>query len=163
MKGAIVCCDGWGLFPRRRPRFGPGVSRVSQKHGALLVVDDAHGIGVLGENGAGLLEELNLLGKVPLVTGTLSKAFGSIGGYVSGRKELIDYIRYYAGSCCFSVSLPPPCLAAALKSLELIQKATSERKRVVGKSSICKREATRSRFLYDRFHHSYRWNTDPEL
>ena len=107
---------------------------ISQKHGALLIVDDAHGIGVLGESGAGLLEELNLLGQVPLVTGTLSKAFGSIGGYVSGRKDLIDYIRYYAGSCCFSVSLPPPCLAAALKSLELIQKATSERNELLAKA-----------------------------
>jgi len=119
---------------------------ISQKHGALLVVDDAHGIGVLGENGAGLLEELNLLGKVPLVTGTLSKAFGSIGGYVSGRKELIDYIRYYAGSCCFSVSLPPPCLAAALKSLELIQKATSERKELLAKAQYAREKLQEAGF-----------------
>ena len=119
---------------------------ISQKHGALLVVDDAHGIGVLGENGAGLLEELNLLGEVPLVTGTLSKAFGSIGGYVSGRKELIDYIRYYAGSCCFSVSLPPPCLAAALKSLELIQKATSERKELLAKAQYAREKLQEAGF-----------------
>ena len=119
---------------------------ISQKHGALLIVDDAHGIGVLGEHGAGLLEELNLLGKVPLVTGTLSKAFGSIGGYVSGRKELIDYIRYYAGSCCFSVSLPPPCLAAALKSLELIQKATSERKELLAKAQYAREKLQEAGF-----------------
>lgn len=119
---------------------------ISQKHGALLVVDDAHGIGVLGENGAGLLEELNLLGEVPLVTGTLSKAFGSIGGYVSGRKELIDYIRYYAGSCCFSVSLPPPCLAAALKSLELIQKVTSERKELLAKAQYAREKLQEAGF-----------------
>ena len=119
---------------------------ISQKHGALLVVDDAHGIGVLGENGAGLLEELNLLGKVPLVTGTLSKAFGSIGGYVSGRKDLINYIRYYAGSCCFSVSLPPPCLAAALKSLELIQKATSERNELLAKAQYAREKLQEAGF-----------------
>lgn len=119
---------------------------VSQRHGALLIVDDAHGIGVLGENGAGLLEELNLLGQVPLVTGTLSKAFGSIGGYVSGRKDLIDYIRYYAGSCCFSVSLPPPCLAAALKSLELIQKATSERKELLTKAQYAREKLQEAGF-----------------
>ena len=101
---------------------------------------------MLGENGAGLLEELNLLGKVPLVTGTLSKAFGSIGGYVSGRKELIDYIRYYAGSCCFSVSLPPPCLAAALKSLELIQKATSERKELLAKAQYAREKLQEAGF-----------------
>ena len=111
---------------------------ISQRYGALLVVDDAHGIGVLGETGGGLLEELDLLGAVPLVTGTLSKAFGSIGGYVSGRKELVEYIRYYAGSCCFSVSLPPPCLAAALRSLELIQKATSERKELLDKAQYAR-------------------------
>lgn len=119
---------------------------ISQKHGALLIVDDAHGIGVLGESGAGLLEELNLLGQVPLVTGTLSKAFGSIGGYVSGRKDLIDYIRYYAGSCCFSVSLPPPCLAAALKSLELIQKATSERNELLAKAQYAREKLQEAGF-----------------
>ena len=119
---------------------------ISQKHGALLVVDDAHGIGVLGEHGAGLLEELNLLGQVPLVTGTLSKAFGSIGGYVSGRKDLINYIRYYAGSCCFSVSLPPPCLAAALKSLELIPKATSERKELLAKAQYAREKLQEAGF-----------------
>lgn len=121
---------------------------ISQRHGALLIVDDAHGIGVLGENGAGLLEELNLLGQVPLVTGTLSKAFRSIGGYVSGRKELIDYIRYYAGSCCFSVSVSVslPCLAAALKSLELIQKATSERKELLTKAQYAKEKLQEAGF-----------------
>lgn len=119
---------------------------ISQKHGALLIVDDAHGIGVLGESGAGLLEELNLLGQVPLVTGTLSKAFGSIGGYVSGRKDLIDYIRYYAGSCCFSVSLPPPCLAAALKSLELIQKAASERNELLAKAQYAREKLQEAGF-----------------
>ena len=119
---------------------------ISQRYGALLVVDDAHGIGVLGETGGGLLEELGLLGAVPLVTGTLSKAFGSIGGYVSGRKELVEYIRYYAGSCCFSVSLPPPCLAAALRSLELIQKATFERKGLLAKARYARKKLQEAGF-----------------
>ena len=119
---------------------------ISQQYGALLVVDDAHGIGVLGETGGGLLEELGLLGAVPLVTGTLSKAFGSIGGYVSGRKELVEYIRYYAGSCCFSVSLPPPCLAAALRSLELIQKATFERKGLLAKARYAREKLQEAGF-----------------
>lgn len=119
---------------------------ISQRYGALLVVDDAHGIGVLGETGGGLLEELGLLGAVPLVTGTLSKAFGSIGGYVSGRKELVEYIRYYAGSCCFSVSLPPPCLAAALRSLELIQKATFERKGLLAKAQYAREKLQEAGF-----------------
>lgn len=113
---------------------------ISEKHGAMLIVDDAHGIGVFGETGAGLLEVDGLLGKVPLVTGTLSKAFGSIGGYVSGKKELIDYIRYYAGSCCFSVSLPPSCLAASLRSLELIQKSVSERQELLSKSDYARQK-----------------------
>lgn len=113
---------------------------ISEKHGAMLIVDDAHGIGVFGETGAGLLEVDDLLGKVPLVTGTLSKAFGSIGGYVSGKRELIDYIRYYAGSCCFSVSLPPSCLAAALRSLELIQKGVSERQELLSKAEYARKK-----------------------
>ena len=113
---------------------------VSEKYNAMLIVDDSHGIGVLGETGAGLLEVKGILGKVPLVTGSLSKAFGTIGGYVSGRKELIDYIRYYAGSCCFSVSLPPPYLAAALKSLELIQKYAEERKELLAKAEYARKK-----------------------
>lgn len=113
---------------------------ISEKHNAMLIVDDAHGIGVFGETGAGLLEVDGLLGKVPLVTGTLSKAFGSIGGYVSGKKELIDYIRYYAGSCCFSVSLPPSCLAASLRSLELIQKNVSERQELLSKADYARQK-----------------------
>lgn len=113
---------------------------ISEKHNVMLIVDDAHGIGVFGETGAGLLEVDGLLGKVPLVTGTLSKAFGSIGGYVSGKKELIDYIRYYAGSCCFSVSLPPSCLAASLRSLELIQKNVSERQELLSKADYARQK-----------------------
>ncbi len=136
---------------------------ISQKHGALLIVDDAHGIGVLGESGAGLLEELNLLGQVPLVTGTLSKAFGSIGGYVSGRKDLIDYIRYYAGSCCFSVSLPPPCLAAALKSLELIQKATSKRNELLAKAQYAREKLQEAGFSTTDSTTPINRNLDPKL
>ena len=100
---------------------------------------------MLGETGAGLLEVKGILGKVPLVTGSLSKAFGTIGGYVSGRKELIDYIRYYAGSC-FSASLPPPCLAAALKSLELIQKYAEERKELLAKAEYARKKLQEAGF-----------------
>lgn len=113
---------------------------ITEKYNAMLIVDDAHGIGVFGETGAGLLEVDGLLGKVPLVTGTLSKAFGSIGGYVSGKKELIDYIRYYAGSCCFSVSLPPSCLAASLRALELIQKGVAERQELLSKAEYARKK-----------------------
>ena len=119
---------------------------VSERYNAMLIVDDSHGIGVLGETGAGLLEVKGLLGKVPLVTGSLSKAFGTIGGYVSGRKELIDYIRYYASSCCFSASLPPPCLAAALKSLELIQKYAEERKELLAKAEYARKKLQEAGF-----------------
>lgn len=112
--------------------------RTAEKHGAMLIVDDAHGIGVLGETGAGLLEEKGLLGEVPLVVGSLSKAFGAIGGFVSGRKELISYIRYHAASCCLSASLPPSCLAASLKSLELIQAYRRERKELLDNSQYAR-------------------------
>ncbi len=119
---------------------------TTEKYGALLIVDDAHGIGVMGKNGAGVLEDMGILGKVPLITGTLSKAFGVIGGFVSGRKELIDYIRYYAGSCCFSVSLPPSCLASSLKSLELIQKFQDERIDLMNKSIYARNKLTAAGF-----------------
>lgn len=119
---------------------------ICKRHNAILYVDDAHGIGVFGEKGGGLLETLGLEGRVPLVSGSLSKAFGSIGGFVSGKKALIDYIRYYAGSCCFSVSLPPPCLASALEALQIIRKSAEARNELQAKAQYARVALTKAGF-----------------
>ncbi len=105
----------------------PGILAVCRKHGAQLMVDDAHGIGVYGESGKGIVEHFGLLGQIDIITGTLSKSFGCVGGFVAASKQMIQYMKYYAPHNLFSAALPPSTTASALKALEIIEKATDLR------------------------------------
>jgi len=98
------------------------IFELSQKYNAGLMVDDAHAIGVLGENGAGTCEYFGLKGKIDLVMGTFSKAFGGFGGFVVGRKKVIDYLRYASRTFVFSLGLPIPIVAGLLAALDIIKK-----------------------------------------
>lgn len=100
----------------------PGLVELSEKYHALLMVDDAHATGVLGDRGAGSANHFGLEGKIPIQMGTLSKAIGSAGGYVAGSRDLIDYLRNKARSFIFSTALPPSVIAAALAALGVMQK-----------------------------------------
>ena len=86
---------------------------VCERHKAILVEDDAHGSGTLGENGRGTLEHLGLEGRVPLVVTTFSKTFGAIGGVILGHADVIEYIKHVARAFLFSASLPVPAVAVA--------------------------------------------------
>lgn len=94
---------------------------LCRKYGAFIMVDDAHGIGVFGEHGKGATEYLNVLGKPDMVTGTLSKSFGCVGGFVVSSKKMIDYLRFYGRTSVFSAAPTPQATASALKALELIR------------------------------------------
>lgn len=94
---------------------------ICQKYGALLMVDDAHGIGVFGKNGRGTAEHFNCLEKVDIITGTFSKSFGCVGGFVAASHKLIQYLKYYAASNVFSAAPTPQVTCSVLKALELIQ------------------------------------------
>lgn len=96
------------------------LTQICEKHKAMLMVDEAHATGVLGERGSGATEHFNVENKVPIVMGTLSKAVGSIGGYIAGSSELIDFIRNRVRSYIFDTSLPAPALAASIRSIEII-------------------------------------------
>ncbi len=99
-----------------------GLSAVALKAGALLMIDDAHGLGVLGETGAGLLESLALgQEEVPILMGTLGKAFGTFGAFVAGQKDLIDYLLQRARTAIYTTALPPALAVATMASLTLIQ------------------------------------------
>jgi len=99
------------------PRF----VEVAKRHHALLMVDEAHSIGVMGEHGRGLAEHFGVNpANVDVWMGTLSKAFGSTGGYIAGSAELVDYLRYTAPGFVFSCGLPPASAAAALESLAIV-------------------------------------------
>lgn len=104
----------------------PDLARVvelKERYGAWLMVDDAHGCGVLGTTGAGLAEHTGVPGaKVDIWMGTLSKAYASCGGYIAGNRELIDTLRYSAPGFVFSVGLPPSMTASALAALRVIKR-----------------------------------------
>jgi 8-amino-7-oxononanoate synthase len=105
------------------PRF----VEVKEKHGALLFVDEAHSIGTMGASGRGISEHFGIdANKVDLWMGTLSKSFGSCGGYIAGCEEVIEYLKYTAPGFVYSVGLAPPNAAAALQSLRL-WRASNER------------------------------------
>ena len=95
---------------------------VVRRHRASLMVDEAHGLGVLGATGRGLAERCGVdPGEVDLWMGTLSKTLAGCGGYVAGGREVVDYLRCTAPGFVYSVGLPPPVAAAALESLRLMQ------------------------------------------
>jgi len=99
------------------------VVEIKERYGAWLMVDDAHGCGVLGATGRGLSEHCGVPGsKVDIWMGTLSKAYAACGGYIAGNTELIDTLRYSAPGFVFSVCLPPSVTAAAIASLRVIKR-----------------------------------------
>ncbi|BCV22512.1 8-amino-7-oxononanoate synthase [Moorella sp. Hama-1] len=94
---------------------------TAKEHGAMVMVDDAHGTGVLGEQGSGTAEYYGVKGQVDIQMGTLSKALASEGGYVAGSKELIAYLRNKARSFIFSTALAPATVGAALAALRVLK------------------------------------------
>src|SRR5690606_12039411 len=86
------------------------ISALCRNYNAFLAVDDAHGIGVIGKTGRGALEMFNLLGKVDILTGTFSKTFAYVGGYVIADARIIRYLHYQSRQYAFSASAPPSVL-----------------------------------------------------
>ena len=103
---------------------------LANRYDAGLLVDDAHATGVLGETGRGTAEHLGLEQGVDLVVGTFSKAFGSVGGFVGGDADVVDYVRFVARPFIFTAALPGMQIAATTKALELIQNETWRREKL---------------------------------
>ncbi|HSD64804.1 MAG TPA: pyridoxal phosphate-dependent aminotransferase family protein, partial [Ignavibacteriaceae bacterium] len=98
------------------------ILKLCRKYNAYLIIDDAHGTGMMGRNGKGSAEHFNVEGKVDITMGTFSKSFAATGGFVAASKSIINYLRFFARSYMFSASLPPSVVAAVLGSLDLIEK-----------------------------------------
>jgi glycine C-acetyltransferase len=96
---------------------------VKHEFGAMLMVDDAHGTGVLGETGRGSAELFNVTAEIDIQMGTFGKALGSFGAYVAASRETVDYLINRSRSFIFSTSLPPAVLAASLAGLDLVDSA----------------------------------------
>lgn len=103
----------------------PKIAEIAQKYDVILMIDDAHATGVFGQQGKGMIEHYGLEGKVDIIMGSLSKAIGSIGGFIAGSKGLIDFLKNKARSFIYTTALPPAACAASLAGLILIQEDTS--------------------------------------
>ena len=99
----------------------PGLAAAAEKHGAIMMVDDAHSSGVLGRNGRGTIDHFGLHGRVQVQVGTLSKAIGVLGGYVCGSRDLIEFLYHRARPFLFSTSHPPAVAAACLAAFDVLE------------------------------------------
>jgi glycine C-acetyltransferase len=100
----------------------PGLVEAAEKHGAIMMVDDAHASGVLGRNGRGTIDHFGLHGRVHVQVGTLSKAIGVLGGYVCGSRDLIEFLYHRARPFLFSTSHPPAVAAACLAAFDVLER-----------------------------------------
>ena len=100
------------------------IYELAQKYDALVMVDESHSAGVVGKTGHGVTERYDLMGKIEIITGTLGKAFGgSVGGFTTGKKEVIDLLRQRSRPYLFSNSIPPLIAAAGLKTFEILTRS----------------------------------------
>lgn len=119
-RGTLVVVDG--VFSMEGDIIDlPKVVELCKKYGARLMVDDAHGIGVLGKTGRGTGEHFGLEKEVDLVMGTYSKSLASIGGFIAGDADVIHYIKHFARALIFSASPPPASVAAVSAALDIIE------------------------------------------
>lgn len=108
----------------------PEIVKIAKKYGARVMVDDAHGLGVLGEHGRGTAEHFGLEDEVDIYMGTFSKSLASIGGYMAARKDVCEYVRHTSRPFIFCASITPASVACARKSLEILKREPERVKRL---------------------------------
>jgi len=119
-KGKLIIVDG--VFSMEGDIADlPSIIKLAKTYGARVMVDDAHGIGVLGGGGRGTAEHFGLEDPVDLIMGTYSKSLAAIGGFVAGSREVIDFIKHVGRSMIFSASLPPSLVASVSTALDIIE------------------------------------------
>ncbi|MEN8221729.1 MAG: pyridoxal phosphate-dependent aminotransferase family protein [Acidobacteriota bacterium] len=138
-KGKIIIVDG--VFSMEGDMSNlPEIVKLKKKYNTRLMVDDAHGVGVMGKKGRGTCEHYGVIDDVDLIMTTFSKSFASLGGYVVGDSKIIQYIKHNARSLIFSASITPASIASAAKALEIIQKEPWRRERLWEITKIMNKE-----------------------
>jgi len=119
------------------------ICALAEKHNALVMVDDSHGVGFMGANGRGTHEHAGVLGRVDILTGTLGKALGGAsGGYTAGPREVIDLLRQRSRPYLFSNSLPPVVAAASIEALKILQKSNELAERLRANTAFFRQRMT---------------------
>lgn len=119
-KGTLVVVDGIFSMEGDIAKL-PEIVKLSTKFGAALMVDDAHGIGVLGKNGAGTSNHFGLTDEVHIIMGTFSKSLASLGGFVAADRDTIEYLKHFSRSLIFSASMTPANVAAVRAALRIMK------------------------------------------
>ncbi|MCF7805672.1 MAG: aminotransferase class I/II-fold pyridoxal phosphate-dependent enzyme [Candidatus Marinimicrobia bacterium] len=105
----------------------PDILEIANEYGARLMVDDAHSIGVLGDHGRGTAEHWGVEEEVDLIMGTFSKSFACVGGFIAGKKDVVDFLQHKSRSLIFSASMTPSSVATVIAALEVIQEEPERR------------------------------------
>jgi glycine C-acetyltransferase len=125
----------------------PAICELAERHGALVMVDDSHAVGFIGEKGRGTPEHFGVMGRVSLVTGTLGKALGGAsGGYVAGSREVVEWLRQKARPYLFSNTLAPVIASVSLEVLELVERSDDLRRKLRENAAHFRAEMTRLGF-----------------
>jgi 8-amino-7-oxononanoate synthase len=120
----------------------PRIVELKKEFGARLMVDDAHGVGVMGDAGRGTSEHFGVEDETDLVMGTFSKSLAAVGGFVAGEKTVIDFIKHNARSLMFSAAPAPASVASVIKALEIIEREPERRRDLWENTNYMKREFT---------------------
>ena len=117
--GKIIISDGVFSMSGTLAKI-PELLTLAKEFGARLYLDDAHAVGVIGEGGRGSASTFGLLEEVDLISGTFSKSFASLGGFLVGQREVVEYIRHHSPADIFSASMPPANVATVLKAMDIM-------------------------------------------
>ena len=127
--GKLIVADG--VFSMSGELMNlPATAELAKKAGAAILVDDAHGVGVMGENGRGTAEHFDREEDVELILGTFSKSFASLGGFVVGAEDVIHYIKHTARALIFSASITPASAAGVIKAIDIIETEPERREQL---------------------------------
>jgi glycine C-acetyltransferase len=125
----------------------PAICQLADEHDALIMVDDSHAVGFVGPTGRGTHEHHGVMDRIDILTGTLGKALGGAsGGYTSGRRELVEWLRQRSRTYLFSNTVAPPVAAGAIEALKLIEGSTALRDRLEDNTRFFRGEMTRRGF-----------------
>ena len=138
-RGSLIVVDG--VFSMEGDLSDlPRIVELAKRYHARVMVDDAHGVGVMGEHGRGTAEHFGLEDDVDLVMGTFSKSLAAVGGFVAGTRPVIDWVKHHARSLIFSAAPPPASVASVIKAVEIIEREPVRRARLWDNTRYMKRE-----------------------